>query len=146
MYQPPSGLTFQLLMKEERLSADEPSLLIKSFSALPSSSPHSPADLFHKLSVTLTATKSCNNSKYNTTKHTFFLPCICVFLDSTHVLSFPPKLNNNNNNVTFSWNMYTICAFYPRPTCIGTVRARPTSILILMCFLPNSSISCSNWI
>jgi hypothetical protein len=55
-------------MKEERLCVDEPSLLKKSFSALPSSSPHSPADLFHKLSVTLTSTKSCNNSKYNVTK------------------------------------------------------------------------------
>jgi hypothetical protein len=56
MYQPPSGLTFQLLIKEERLCAEELSLLVKSFSILPSSSPHSPAVLFHRLSVTPTPT------------------------------------------------------------------------------------------
>jgi hypothetical protein len=53
---PPNDLTFQLLMKEERLCADELSLLVKSFSTLPSNSPHRPAVLFHKFSVTLTPT------------------------------------------------------------------------------------------
>jgi hypothetical protein len=48
---PPNGLTFQLFMKEERLCADELSLLVKSLSTLPSSSPHRPAVLFHKFSV-----------------------------------------------------------------------------------------------
>jgi hypothetical protein len=56
MYAPPSCLTFQLLIKEERLCAEELSLLVKSFSALPSSKPHSPPDLLHKLSVTPTPT------------------------------------------------------------------------------------------
>jgi hypothetical protein len=53
---PPNGLTFQLLMKDDRLCAVELSLLVKSFSALPSNNPHRPAVLFHKFSVTSTPT------------------------------------------------------------------------------------------